>query len=111
VASWRTLRRRAATAVLGMGGYVCFPAGWAARGLGRPLVLMNADASLLLSNRALLPAARRIAFGFDGPAAATVGAKAVVTGNPVRESIEAASPPASRLAGRTGALRVLVVGG
>ncbi len=49
-----------------MGGYVCFPGGWAARLLGRPLLLMNADASLLLSNRALLPAARRIAFGFDG---------------------------------------------
>ncbi len=111
VASWRILRRQRASAVLGMGGYVCFPGGWAARLLGLPLMLMNADASLLLSNRALLPAARRVAFGFEGDAARQVGAKAVVTGNPVRQEIEAIAAPAERYAGREGALRLLVVGG
>ena len=105
------LRRRDPAAVLGMGGYVCVPAGWAAKLLGRPLVLMNADAALLLSNRALLPAARRVAFGFDGEAAAQVGAKAVVTGNPVREEIETMTEPAARFVGRQGSLRLLVVGG
>ncbi len=110
-ASWSLLRRRGVDAVLGMGGYVCFPGGWAARLLGRPLMLMNADASLLLSNRALLPAARRIAFGFDGPAAAQAGAKGVVTGNPVRAAIESMPPPDKRFAGRIGPLRLLVVGG
>ena len=109
--SFSLLRRREAAAVLGMGGYVCFPAGWAAKLLGRPLVLMNADAGLLLSNRALLPAAQRIAFGFDGDAARSVGAKAVVTGNPVRDEIETMAGPEQRYAGRSGALRVLVVGG
>ena len=111
VASWRILRRQRASAVLGMGGYVCFPGGWAARLLGRPLMLMNADASLLLSNRALLAAARRVAFGFEGDAAREAGAKAVVTGNPVRQEIEAIAAPAERYAGREGALRLLVVGG
>jgi UDP-N-acetylglucosamine--N-acetylmuramyl-(pentapeptide) pyrophosphoryl-undecaprenol N-acetylglucosamine transferase len=110
-ASWRALRHRGASAVLGMGGYVCFPGGWAARLLGRPLLLMNADAALLLSNRALLPAARRIAFGFDGDAARDAGAKAIVTGNPVREEIESMSAPGDRFASRSGALRLLVVGG
>ena len=104
------IRQRRATAVLGMGGYVCFPGGLMAALLGKPLLLVNADASLLMSNRALLPFADRVAFGFDGAAAHKVK-HAVVTGNPVRAEIEALSPPAQRFAGRSGVLRVLVVGG
>ena len=104
------LRSRGADAVLGMGGYVCFPGGLMASLLGRPLLLVNADASLLLSNRALLPVADRVAFGFDGAAAARTKA-AVVTGNPVRAEIEALPAPAERFAGRDGPLRMLVVGG
>ena len=112
-AFWRCLqiiRSRRASAVLGMGGYVCFPGGVMASLLGRPLVLVNADASLLLSNRALLPVADRVAFGFDGDAAQRVK-RAVVTGNPVRAEIEALPAPQLRYAGRDGKLRVLVVGG
>jgi UDP-N-acetylglucosamine--N-acetylmuramyl-(pentapeptide) pyrophosphoryl-undecaprenol N-acetylglucosamine transferase len=104
------LRRRAADAVLGMGGYVCFPGGLMASVLNKPLMLVNADAELLLSNKWLLPLADRVAFGFDGPAAARTR-NAIVTGNPVRTEIEALAPPARRLAGRSGPLRVLVVGG
>ena len=113
VAFWsclRILRRRKADAVLGMGGYVCFPGGMMAALLGKPLVLVNADASLLMSNRALLPVADRIAFGFDG-AAARDTKRAVVTGNPVRAEIEALPAPQARFAGRSGPLRLLVVGG
>ncbi len=104
------LRRRGAHAVLGMGGYVCFPGGLMASLLNKPLVLVNADASLLLSNRSLLPVADRVAFGFDGPAARSVK-NAVVTGNAVRAEIEALPEPAQRWAGRSGPLRLLVVGG
>lgn len=104
------LRRRRASVVLGMGGYVCFPGGLMASLLGRPLVLVNADASLLMSNRALLPVADAVAFGFDG-AAAQKTKHAVVTGNPVRSEIEALPAPAQRFADRHGVLRVLVVGG
>jgi UDP-N-acetylglucosamine--N-acetylmuramyl-(pentapeptide) pyrophosphoryl-undecaprenol N-acetylglucosamine transferase len=106
----RIIRRRRTTAVLGMGGYVCFPGGLMASLLGRPLLLVNADAALLLSNKALLPVADAIAFGFDGTAAHKTK-HAVVTGNPVRAEIEALPAPAQRFAGRGGALRVLVVGG
>ena len=106
----RILRRRSAGAVLGMGGYVCFPGGMMAALLGRPLVLVNADAALLLSNRALAPVADRIAFGFDGADAKRLK-RAVVTGNPVRAEIEVLPPPAERFAARDGALRLLVVGG
>ena len=55
----RILRRRGASAVLGMGGYVCFPGGMMASLLGKPLMLVNADAGLLLSNKALLAMAER----------------------------------------------------
>ncbi len=104
------LRQRGADAVLGMGGYVCFPGGVVATLLRKPLMLVNADASLLLSTKALLPLASKVGFGFDGEAAARVR-RAVVTGNPVRAEIEAMPEPAERFAGRTGPLRLLVVGG
>ena len=106
----RILRRRSANAVLGMGGYVCFPGGLMASLLNKPLLLVNADAALLLSNKSLLPVADRVAFGFDGTAAASTK-NAVVTGNPVRAEIEQIAPPAARFAGRSGPLRLLVVGG
>ncbi len=106
----RVLRRRGASAVLGMGGYVCFPGGLIASLLNKPLLLVNADAALLLSNRWLLPVADRVAFGFAGDAA-TKTKNAVVTGNPVRAEIEALPAPAERWAGREGPLRLLVVGG
>ncbi|MET0391410.1 MAG: undecaprenyldiphospho-muramoylpentapeptide beta-N-acetylglucosaminyltransferase [Polyangiales bacterium] len=104
------LRRRKPDVVLGMGGYVCVPGGVMARVLGKPLVLVNADAALLLSNKALLGITNTVAFGFDGAAAARTR-HAVVTGNPVRAEIEAIAPPEERFRGRSGPLRVLVFGG
>jgi UDP-N-acetylglucosamine--N-acetylmuramyl-(pentapeptide) pyrophosphoryl-undecaprenol N-acetylglucosamine transferase len=104
------LKKRAADAVLGMGGYVCFPGGLMASWLNKPLLLVNADAALLLSNKSLLPVADRVAFGFAGEAVARVK-NAVVTGNPVRAEIEALPEPAARYAGRSGPLRLLVMGG
>lgn len=104
------IRKRRANAVLGMGGYLCFPAGLMASLLGRPLMLVNADAALLMSNRSLRPVADRIAFGFDGLCAQSTR-HSVVTGNPVRAEIEALPAPAMRFAGRSGPLRLLVVGG
>jgi UDP-N-acetylglucosamine--N-acetylmuramyl-(pentapeptide) pyrophosphoryl-undecaprenol N-acetylglucosamine transferase len=104
------IRKRKANAVLGMGGYVCFPGGLMARLLRKPLMLVNADASLLMSNKALLPFAQGIAFGFDGDAALKLK-NATITGNPVRSEIEAVAAPALRFAHRTGPLKLLVVGG
>jgi UDP-N-acetylglucosamine--N-acetylmuramyl-(pentapeptide) pyrophosphoryl-undecaprenol N-acetylglucosamine transferase len=102
------LRKRRVDVVLGMGGYVCFPGGLMAALLSRPLMLVNADAALLMSNRALLPVASRIAFGFAGLVNVK---KAVLTGNPVRDEIEALPKPEVRFSGRSGVLRLLVVGG
>ncbi|MBW8831051.1 MAG: undecaprenyldiphospho-muramoylpentapeptide beta-N-acetylglucosaminyltransferase [Burkholderiales bacterium] len=106
----RILKRRKPDAVLGMGGYVCFPGGLMTTALGKPLMLVNADAALLMSNRALLGIADRIAFGFDGKDIQKIK-RAVVTGNPVRAEIESLPMPAERFAGRSGPLRLLVVGG
>ncbi len=106
----RILRERRADVVLGMGGYVCLPGGLMAAWLRKPLMLVNADAALLLSNKVLLRVARRVAFGFDGPAVDGI-AQGLVTGNPVRAEVEQIAPPEQRFVGRTGPLRVLVVGG
>jgi UDP-N-acetylglucosamine--N-acetylmuramyl-(pentapeptide) pyrophosphoryl-undecaprenol N-acetylglucosamine transferase len=102
--------RRKPDVVLGMGGYVCVPGGLMARLRKTPLVLVNADAALLLSNKTLAPFADKVCFGFPADFGAAAG-KAVVTGNPVRQEILDMAAPAERFAGRQGALRILVVGG
>ncbi|NVD99142.1 undecaprenyldiphospho-muramoylpentapeptide beta-N-acetylglucosaminyltransferase [Massilia sp. BJB1822] len=102
--------RRKPDVVLGMGGYVCVPGGMMSRLRGVPLVLVNADAALLLSNKTLAPMAKTVCFGFPADFGSAAG-KATVTGNPVRKEILALPAPAERFAGRSGALRILVVGG
>lgn len=106
----RILARRKPNVVLGMGGYVTVPGGVVSRLRGIPLVLVNADAALLLSNKTLTPLAQRVLFGFEADFGRASG-KAIVTGNPVRNEIRQMAPPAERYAGRSGPLRVLVVGG
>ncbi|MDL2283680.1 undecaprenyldiphospho-muramoylpentapeptide beta-N-acetylglucosaminyltransferase [Oxalobacter sp. OttesenSCG-928-P03] len=104
------MRRRKPDLVLGMGGYVTVPGGFACRTTGIPLVLINADAGLLLSNKTLLPVARRILFGFPAePASMTE--KGVWTGNPVRHEIATLPEPKERYGQRSGPLNVLVIGG
>ncbi len=106
----RIIGRRKPDVVLGMGGYVCVPGGLMARLRSVPLVLVNADAALLLSNKTLTPIAQRVLFGFPADFGRAAG-KALVTGNPVRKEILDMVPPQQRFAGREGVLRILVVGG
>jgi UDP-N-acetylglucosamine--N-acetylmuramyl-(pentapeptide) pyrophosphoryl-undecaprenol N-acetylglucosamine transferase len=106
----RYLRRRRPDVVLGMGGYVTVPGGMMAKFLGIPLVLVNADAALLLSNQTLAPLAQRILFGFPAEFG-RAASKALVTGNPVRKEILALPQPQQRYSERTGPLRILIVGG
>jgi UDP-N-acetylglucosamine--N-acetylmuramyl-(pentapeptide) pyrophosphoryl-undecaprenol N-acetylglucosamine transferase len=77
---------------------------------GIPLVLINADAALMLSTKTLISSAQRVLFGFPADFGAAAG-KAVVTGNPVRKEISALPLPAERYARHVGALKILVVGG
>jgi UDP-N-acetylglucosamine--N-acetylmuramyl-(pentapeptide) pyrophosphoryl-undecaprenol N-acetylglucosamine transferase len=77
----RLIRRLRPAAVLGAGGYVAGPVGLAGA-LGRvPLVLMEADGHLGLTNRALAPVARRVCLAF--PIEGRVGGRYVLTGRPV----------------------------
>lgn len=102
--------RRQPDVVLGMGGYVTVPGGMMAALRGKPVVLMNADAALLLSNKALRPFASKLLFGLPS-ATVTADNKTTVIGNPIRKEICELPAPATRYAARTGPLRILVVGG
>jgi UDP-N-acetylglucosamine--N-acetylmuramyl-(pentapeptide) pyrophosphoryl-undecaprenol N-acetylglucosamine transferase len=82
VASARRLLGRLRPAVaLGAGGYVAGPVGLAAVSRRVPLVLMEADSHLGLTNRLLAPLARRVCLAF--PLAGRDGPRYLVTGRPV----------------------------
>lgn len=78
----RLLHQVRAAAVLGAGGYVAGPTGLAAVMRRIPLVLMEADSHLGLTNRVLSPFATRVCLAF--PIAGRDGARYRLTGRPVR---------------------------
>ena len=102
----QALRRVRPAVVLGMGGYVAFPGGVMARLLGRPLVIHEQNSIAGLTNRILARLAQTVMVAFPD---ALKGA--VWTGNPVRQDLLALAPPAESMRDRSGALRLLVVGG
>jgi len=102
------LRRRPA-AVLGMGGFVSGPGGFAAWLTRRPLVIHEQNAAAGLTNRLLARLARVVLQAFSGSFNSDVNAETV--GNPVREDIAAVPPPSERYTDRLGPLRLLVLGG
>jgi UDP-N-acetylglucosamine--N-acetylmuramyl-(pentapeptide) pyrophosphoryl-undecaprenol N-acetylglucosamine transferase len=109
--SRRIIRRRAPDVVLGFGGFASFPGALAAIALARPLVLHDAIAVAGLANRVLAYAADRILLGFPGAMGGRHAARVEWVGNPVRDAIGSVPAPEARFAGRSGPLRLLVVGG
>ena len=105
------IEKRQASALFSTGGYIAVPAAFGARSKNKPLIMMNCDAGSLMSVRAVMPWADAVMCGFDGECAHRAGAKAIVSGNPVREDILALPEPAQRYAGREGRLHLLVFGG
>lgn len=95
--------------VLGMGGYIAFPGGMMASLLNRPLVIHEQNSIAGLTNRVLARLADKVLVGFPG--AFGKKSKTDWTGNPVRSDIAAIPPPEQRYHGRSGRLRVLVLGG
>src|SRR5262252_21899 len=109
VAFWQSARAilaRRPDVVLGMGGYMSFPGGMMAALLGRPLVIHEQNSIPGLANRVLAAVADRKLCAFPGALK-----NATYVGNPVRAEIGAIPEPKTRYAGRSGPLRLLVVGG
>jgi UDP-N-acetylglucosamine--N-acetylmuramyl-(pentapeptide) pyrophosphoryl-undecaprenol N-acetylglucosamine transferase len=104
--SARHIRRLKPAVVLGLGGYVAFPGGMMASLLNRPLALHEQNAIAGLANRVLSQVSDKVMVAFPD---AIRGAE--WTGNPVRSDIAAMAAPEARFHGRSGPLRILVVGG
>ena len=75
------LRRLDPDVVLGGGGYVAGPVGFAARTLRVPLAVSEADSHLGVANRLLAPLAKRVFLAF--PMERRSGPRYAVTGRPV----------------------------
>jgi UDP-N-acetylglucosamine--N-acetylmuramyl-(pentapeptide) pyrophosphoryl-undecaprenol N-acetylglucosamine transferase len=104
--SLAVLRRVKPDVVLGMGGYITFPAGLMTALSGRPLVLHEQNSIAGLANKVLAKLARRVLVAFPNALP-----NAEWTGNPIREELARAQGPKARYAARSGPLNVLVVGG
>jgi UDP-N-acetylglucosamine--N-acetylmuramyl-(pentapeptide) pyrophosphoryl-undecaprenol N-acetylglucosamine transferase len=94
--------------VLGMGGYVAFPGGMMASFFKRPLVIHEQNSIAGLTNRVLASVADKVLAGFPD---AFGKRRAEWTGNPVRADIASIAAPTERYNGRSGPLRLLVLGG
>jgi UDP-N-acetylglucosamine--N-acetylmuramyl-(pentapeptide) pyrophosphoryl-undecaprenol N-acetylglucosamine transferase len=100
------VRRVKPDVVVGLGGYITFPAGLMSVLLGKPLVLHEQNSIAGMANRVLASMADRVFTAFPN-----VLAKGAWVGNPLRAGFLAQPEPQERMVGRSGPLRLLVVGG
>lgn len=110
-ALWQALgivRRHRPGVVVGLGGFVTGPGGLAAWLCRRPLIIHEQNAIAGFTNRCLAPLAREVLTAFPS---ALAGRRVRMIGNPVRAEIATLPEPAVRFAGRSGPVRLLVVGG
>jgi UDP-N-acetylglucosamine--N-acetylmuramyl-(pentapeptide) pyrophosphoryl-undecaprenol N-acetylglucosamine transferase len=108
-AFWQSIavvRRVQPDVVIGLGGYITFPAGMMSVLLGKPLVLHEQNSVAGMANRILAAVADRVFTAFPD-----VLNKAAWVGNPLRPAFLQQPGPAERLGSRSGPLRLLVVGG
>jgi UDP-N-acetylglucosamine--N-acetylmuramyl-(pentapeptide) pyrophosphoryl-undecaprenol N-acetylglucosamine transferase len=108
-AFWQSLqvvRRVKPDVVLGLGGYISFPGGMMASLWSKPLVLHEQNSVAGLANKVLVQLADRVFTAFPG-----VFKTGQWVGNPLRRAFTEQAAPAERFMGRSGPLRVLVVGG
>lgn len=95
--------------VIGMGGFVSGPGGFAAMLTGRPLVIHEQNAIAGFTNKLLARIAKRVLMGFPG--AFPGMSKAITVGNPVRAAIEEIPAPLVRFDSERSKMRLLVLGG
>ena len=108
-AFWQSIcvvRRVQPDVVVGLGGYITFPGGMMSVLLGRPLVLHEQNSVAGMANKVLAGVADRVYSAFP-----QVISKGEWVGNPLREAFLRQAAPEQRFAGRTGPLKLLVVGG
>ena len=104
----RVLRRARPDLVIGLGGYSAGPVVLLAALAGRSTMVLEQNAVPGMTNRMLAPLVRAAAVSFE-TTASCFGAKAFLSGNPVREGFFDAARV--ERAGRTGPSTVLVLGG
>ncbi len=104
--SVQVLRRVQPDVVLGLGGYITFPGGLMAALMGKPLVLHEQNSVAGLVNKVLARFAKRVFTAFPD-----VLPRGRWVGNPLRSAFLTQPDPATRFAGRSGRLNLLVVGG
>jgi UDP-N-acetylglucosamine--N-acetylmuramyl-(pentapeptide) pyrophosphoryl-undecaprenol N-acetylglucosamine transferase len=104
--SVRVVRRVQPQVVVGLGGYITFPGGMMSVLLGKPLVLHEQNSVAGLANKVLAGVADRVYSAFP-----QVLKKGEWIGNPLRAAFLQQPAPEQRFAGRSGPLKLLVVGG
>ena len=104
--SIQVLRRVRPDVVVGLGGYITFPGGMMSVLLGKPLVLHEQNSVAGMANRVLAQVADRVFTAFPD-----VLKNAHCVGNPLRPAFMQQPDAAQRFAGRSGPLKLLVVGG
>ena len=104
--SVQVLRRVKPHVVLGLGGYISFPAGLMAALAGYKLVVHEQNSVAGMANKVLAVFAQSVLTTFPN-----VLKKAEWIGNPLREAFVKQARPSERLGKRHGPLQLLVVGG
>jgi UDP-N-acetylglucosamine--N-acetylmuramyl-(pentapeptide) pyrophosphoryl-undecaprenol N-acetylglucosamine transferase len=104
--SVRVIRQVQPSVVVGLGGYISFPAGMMAVLLGKPLVLHEQNSVAGMVNKILARLADKVFTAFPG-----VIANGQWVGNPLRTEFLQQAEPEQRFAERSGPLHLLVVGG
>ena len=103
------IRRVRPDVLVAFGGYITFPGGMMGVALNKPLVLHEQNSVAGMANKVLAGVADRVLTAFPGVLPKARGVQWV--GNPLRADFTRCPEPATRFAGRSGPLKILVVGG
>ncbi len=104
--SLQLLRRIKPDVLVGLGGYIAFPGSMMSVLVGKPLVLHEQNAVAGTVNRVLAGIADRVFTAFPN-----VLRKGHCIGNPLRAAFLSQAAPQQRFEGRSGPLKLLVLGG
>ncbi len=102
----KIVRRTKPRSALSLGGFASGPGGIASWLSGVKLVVHEQNSVPGVTNRTLSHIAKKVLCGFDGALA-----HGEWVGNPVRKEIAGVQAPSQRFAERSGAIRLLVLGG